>query len=500
MNIVGIEPEAPGLHVFGRAYFPRLGLAQLLTIAEQSGHQCEIFCEEIAPIPWDKVARADMILVSSITSTAPRAYALIEQIKEDVNSTAPILMGGAHVTFLPEEALAQGADYVFRHEADESFVQFLRWWTSQRNPRELLSIPGISFKIGDQYHHTPPPARVDLDTLPTPNLDLIYGYEKPSSIPLITSRGCPWNCDFCSEIAMFGKGYRFRSEQKVIEDIKYYDRRYGKSPIFFAEDNFGANRMRLERLCNSILDNGLVRSYDGQVRLDLAKHPGTLALMNRAGFQRAYIGYESTNPESLEAMGKGIGSDEMGHYTKIFHKQGIAIHAMWILGFDDDTLETVKNTIKACIKWRIETTQFLILVPIPGSRLYERFKKENRIFNWDWTKYDGHHVTFYPKKMTARQLQISVMLDAMPKLYRLGQTLRLFIQNNMRTGIGLFSRRHWHPVREFNANLLTLFARVWGKGATKRMKKPIREYLKQIPLISSRTSAPLSDESSSPQI
>lgn len=497
MYIVGIEPKAPGLHIFGKAYIPRLGLAQLLTIAEQSGHECEIFCEEITPIPRDKVARADMILVSSITSTAPRAYTLIDQIKEDINPTSPILIGGPHVTFLPEEALAQGADYVFRHEADESFAQFLDWWTSQRNPQELLSIPGLSFKIGDQFHHTPPPPRVDLDTLPTPNLDLIYGYEKPSSIPLITSRGCPWKCEFCSEIAMFGKGYSFRSEQKVIEDIKYYDRRYGKIPVFFAEDNFGANKSRVERLCNSILDNGLVRSYDGQVRLDLAKHPGTLALMNRAGFERAYIGYESTNLESLKAMGKGLSSDEMGRYTKIFHKRGIAIHAMWVLGFDEDTLETVKNTIKACIKWRIETSQFLILVPIPGSQLYERFKREDRIFNWDWSKYDGHHVTFYPRKMTASQLQIAVMLDAMPKLYRLGQTLRLFIRNNIRTGIGLFSRGRWHPVREFRANLLTLFVRVWGKGAARKMKKPIREYLKQIPPVSARTSTMMGDESSS---
>jgi radical SAM superfamily enzyme YgiQ (UPF0313 family) len=497
MYIVGIEPKAPGLHIFGKVYIPRLGLAQLLTIAERSGHECEIFCEEITPIPWDKVARADMILVSSITSTAPRAYTLIRQIKKDINPKAPILIGGAHVTFLPEEALSQGADYVFRHEADESFAQFLDWWTSQRDPQELLSIPGLSFKIGDQCHHTPPPPSVDLDTLPTPNLDLIYAYEKPSSIPVITSRGCPWKCEFCSEIAMFGKGYRFRSEQKVIEDIKYYDRRYGKTPIFFAEDNFGANKLRVERLCNSILDNGLVRSYDGQVRLDLAKHPGTLALMNRAGFERAYIGYESTNLESLEAMGKGLSSDEMGRYTKIFHKRGIAIHAMWVLGFDEDTLETVKNTIKACIKWRIETSQFLILVPIPGSRLYERFKKENRIFNWDWSKYDGHHVTFYPKKMTASQLQVAVMLEAMPRLYRLGQTLRLFIRNNMRTGIGLFSRRRWHPVREFRANLLTFFVRVWGKGATRKMRKPIREYLKQIHLVSARTSTMMGDKSSS---
>jgi len=487
MFLVGIEPKAPGLHIFSQLYLPRLGLPQLLTIAEQMGHRCEIFCEEIAPIPWDRVAQADMILVSSITSTVPRAYALIKKIKKEVNPEAPILIGGPHVTFLPEEALDNGADYVFRHEADQSFPQFLKWWISQREPQKLFAIPGLSFRIGDQYHHTSLPSVVDLDTLPTPNLDLIYGYQKPKAIPLMTARGCPWDCEFCSEIAMFGRGYRFRSEQKVIEDISYYDRRYGKTQIFIAEDNLGADRPRLERLCNSIVDNGLVRPFDGQVRLDLARHPRTLALMNRAGFGRVYIGYESTNPESLEATGKGLRSEEMAKYTKIFHDRGIAIHSMWILGFDDDTVETVKNTIRFCIKWRIETTQFLILVPLVGSRLYERFKRENRIFNWDWSKYDGHHVTFYPEGMTARQLQIAVMLDAMPRLYNRGQTLKIFIDNNVRTARGLFSLRRWHPIQELKANFLTLLARTWGRGATRKMRKPIREYLKQIPLLPFKT-------------
>ena len=486
MLIVGIEPKAPGLHIFSQSYIPRLGLPQLLTIAEQMGHQCEIYCEEIMPILWDKVARADMILVSSITPTAPRAYALIKKIREEVNPTAPVLIGGPHVTFLPEEALDNGADYVFQHEADESFVQFLKWWTSRREPHELFTVPGLSFRIGDRYHHTSSPPRVDLDTLPTPNLDLIYGYKKPKAIPLITSRGCPWGCEFCSEIAMFGRGYRFRSEQKLVEDIKYYDRRYGKIPIFIADDNLGANKLRLERLCCGIIDSGLVRSYTGQVRLDLAEHSQTLAIMNQAGFERAYIGYESTNPKSLEAMGKGLSYKQMARYTKIFHKHGIAIHAMWILGFDDDSLETVKETIRSSIQWRIETTQFLILVPVPGSQLYERFKRENRIFNWDWSKYDGHHITFYPKGMPARQLQIAVMLDAMPRLYNFGQTLKIFIVNNLRTATGLFSRRSWHPLREFKGNFITLFARMWGNGATKKMKKPIREYLKQIPFLSSK--------------
>jgi anaerobic magnesium-protoporphyrin IX monomethyl ester cyclase len=489
MFIVGIEPKAPGLHIFSKVYIPRLGLPQLLTIAREKGHNCEIYCEELTAIPWDRVAQADMVLISSLTSTVPRAYQFVRKIKEEIDSKIPVLLGGPHVTFLPEEALDNGVDYVFRNEGDESFPQFLEWWMAHSDHRELFDIPGLSFKMGDKYYHTPPAPRVDLNTLPTPDLDLIYGYEKPSSIPLITSRGCPWRCEFCSEVPMFGGCYRFRSEDKVIEDIRYYDRRYGKIPIFIAEDNFGANKPRLERLCRSIVDSKLVRPLDGQVRLDLAKHPQTLKLMTRAGFDRAYIGYESTNPDSLKSAGKGITPEKMEDYTKTFHKQGIAIHSMWILGFDDDTLETVRDTIRSCIKWKIETAQFLVLVPIPGSPLYERFKKENRIFNRDWSKYDGHHVTFYPKGMTARQLQIAVILDAMPRIYGLGQTFKIFVSNNIRIGMGLLKFRRWHPFRDLKGNILTLVVRIWGKGATRKMRKPIREYIKQIPMVGEKARA-----------
>jgi radical SAM superfamily enzyme YgiQ (UPF0313 family) len=485
MFIVGIEPKAPGMHIFSQTHMPRLGLPLLITIAGQMGHKGAIYCEDIAPIRWEDIERADMILISSLTSTIPRTFFLIKKIKEDINPRAPILIGGPHVTFLPEEALENGADYVFRHEADVSFLEFLHWWSDGRDAHKLLNIRGLSFRLGDKYHHTPPPSRVNLDTLPTPNLDLVYGMGKPDSLPLITSRGCPFDCDFCSEITMFGRAYRFRSEEKIIEDIKYYDRRYGKLDIFFADDNLGANRSRLERLCREIIKNRLTRFFSGQIRLDLAKQPETLKLLSRAGFERAFIGYESTNAETLEAAGKKLSAADMASYTRIIHKYDIEIHAMWVLGFDTDTLETIKENIRASIRWRLETSQFLILVPIPGSALYDRFKETGRIFNEDWSKYDGHHVTFYPTKMTPRQLQIAVMLDAMPKLYNYSQTLKIFIVDSWRTVKSSFKFRDWHPIRRSKGTLLTLVARIWGRRVSIKMRKPIKKYIREIPVLTS---------------
>jgi radical SAM superfamily enzyme YgiQ (UPF0313 family) len=464
---------------------PRLGLPQLLTIARQSGHQCEIYCEEIAPINWERIKQADMVMISSLTSTAPRAYSLIKKIRE-TNKRAPILMGGPHVTFLPEEALEMGADYVFRHEADEAFPAFLEWWQDGRDSLKLLKVPGLSVKVADGYHHAPAPHRVNLDNLPTPDLDLIVGFGKPGAIPLITSRGCPWDCDFCSEVAMFGRVFRFRSEERVLEDIKYYHQRYGKIPIFIADDNLAANIARLERLCRAIKESGLTRPLSGQIRLDLAKHPETLALMYKTGFERVYIGYESTNAESLEAVGKGLKSSDMARYTKTIHAKGLEIHAMWVLGFDTDTINTIKDNFRAAMRWGLETSQFLILVPIPGSKFYEQLKKEGRIFNHDWSRYDGHHVTFYPARISPRQLQVAVMLEAMPKLYNHWQTLRILINENWRSAKAAFRLRSWHPIRRVKTTLITFVVRIWGRAVTRKMKRPIRTYLAQIPPVDSR--------------
>ncbi len=483
MFIVGIEPRAPGLHIFSGARLPRLGLPLLFTMAQAMGHQGEIYCEDIAPIDWERVRQADIICISSITSTIPRTYEFIRKIRQELKLTTPILIGGPHVTFLPDEALDHGADYAFRHEADHSFPTWLQWWTSGRDPRGLFDIPDLSFRVGNQNHHnTADHTRqwVDLDTLPTPDLRLIVGYDKPSTLPLITSRGCPFNCDFCSEYAMFGRRYRFRSESRIINDLEFYDRIYGTTPVFIADDNAAANPARLEELCTSIVNNGLVRQFSCQVRLDLGKRPRTIAQMIQAGVNRAFIGYESVNQLSLDAAGKKLKSEEMRSLTKVFHRYGIAIHAMWILGFDDDTIDTVKQTIRSCIRWGIETSQFLILVPIPGAPLYQRFVKQRRIIVRDWAKYDGHHVTFKPMGMTARQLQIAVMLDAMPRVYNHWQTYKLLWRNNLQLAWGVLTRKVKHPLINLKGNIETFFARLGGRRAIVKIRPQVTRYLKRI--------------------
>jgi len=501
MLIVGIEPKAPGLHMFTQVYTPRAGLPRLLPRAQELGHQCVIFCEELrqSQLDWTLVSKADLILVSSTTSTAPRAYQLVAKAKR-LNPRATILGGGPHFTFECQEALESGIDFVFRHWADSSFFEWLEWYQSLEDTqvisgddlRRLSEIGGLAFMTGNQVHKTAMPRQVDPDSWATPDFRLVTGY-KPRTLTMITSEGCDHKCEFCSEWTMHGGKYRVRSAERVLADLVFYRRIYGRIPIFFGDDNLAADQKdstgqvtvsgvdRLTQLCQMIIDHGLQGSYSGQVRLALADHPGVLALMSRAGFNRACIGYESINPDNAQATGNKLEFARMGEQTAMFHKHGIAVHAMWIMGFDPDTLATIAETVKAAINWRIETNQFMVLVPIPGSPLRKRLEREGRIIHSaGWDKYDGHHVVFYPKLMKSWELQAAVMLRAMPKVYNLGQTLGIYLSSNFRTLVRWINRRAPHPGIEFQSHTITLVLRVVGRNMVRRVGKPARDYFEEL--------------------
>jgi radical SAM superfamily enzyme YgiQ (UPF0313 family) len=237
-KILLIEPKSPNYHVFSKFTIPRLGLPQLGAILKKEGYSVRIILEELEHkkrIDYRKIEdyKPDLVGISTITSTAPHAYNIADRIKDLLK--IPVVFGGAHPSFMPEEALRHG-DYVIRKEADTSFLQLIK---SIGGNGKLEDINGISFNSKNGFMHNPDADIIrDLDSLPNPDLTLIENYQKLDVIPIDTSRGCPHGCSFCSVIKMFGRNYRFKSPAKVVENLKKYP---GKS-IFFVDDNFTANK------------------------------------------------------------------------------------------------------------------------------------------------------------------------------------------------------------------------------------------------------------------
>jgi radical SAM superfamily enzyme YgiQ (UPF0313 family) len=422
-KMIFIEPKAPNLHIFSQFTLPRLGSFILGTLMKNRGWEVEVIIEELNPIDYTSIETADLIGISTITSTAPRAYAIAKKIR---NAGVPVIIGGPHVTFLTEEAL-QYADFVIRGEGEEALMAFAEAWV---NGRDFTRVPNLSYHSDNQIIHNPMnPFIQDLNEVPYPDPDLLKSSTLSmlghKIIPIQTSRGCPFDCSFCSVTGMFGKKYRFRSTESIIEELRQYDPK--KHDIFFYDDNFTANRKRAKELLTTMIDRGLKFHWSTQVRSDIARDLELVRLIKKAGCHTLYIGFESVNPNSLKSMKKAQTVQEIRHAVKIFRRHGLNIHGMFVYGFDEDNWETVKKTVKFAKKARLMSTQFLILTPLPGSEFYQKMQRENRICFRDWNLYDAHHVVFQPKQFSLIDLQ-KAQLYSHSRFYSWIESIRRFFQ------------------------------------------------------------------------
>ncbi|MBN2368388.1 radical SAM protein, partial [Candidatus Woesearchaeota archaeon] len=413
-KILLIEPKSPDYHVFSKFKIPRLGLPQVGTILKKKGYKVKIIFQEVEKkkrIDYSKIRRfkPDIVGISTITSTAPIAYMIAKKIKELFN--VPVVFGGAHPSFMPEESLRHG-DYVIRKEGDVSFLQLIE---SLNNKKPLEHIQNLSFKNKNGFVHNPEAAPIcDLDSLPNPDLRLIDNYERLSLVPISTSRGCPYGCKFCSVIKMFGRGYRYKSNRKIIQDMKQYP---GKS-IFIVDDNFAADKNRAKELLRLMLKEGINNDWSAQVRTDIYKDEELMSMMKETNCTHVYIGFESINPDSLKGCNKRQTVEDIERSIKAIHEHDISIHGMFVFGFDSDTKKTIQETVKFAKRLEIDTVQFMILTPLPGTDTYHELDRENRIFYKRWESYDGHHALFNPKKISAYDLQVETV-KAMNKFYSL---------------------------------------------------------------------------------
>lgn len=404
-KIVFIEPNPPDLHVFARMPLPRLGTLYLGTMLKEKGYDVKSYVEALGELDLEDILKADAVGISSITSTSSRSYEIAKLIKK---AGIPVFMGGPHVTYMPDEALDY-CDYVIRGEADDIFLDFIE--ALENGGKGMDKVPGLSFKRnGEIIHNQSPQFCKDLDKLPCPDYSILHnfgtekGLKKFTIAPIMTSRGCPYDCSFCSVTSMFGQKYRFRSKDKVLEELDKV-RGLGGNWVFFYDDNFIAHKKRTKELLQAMIDNKLTPNWTAQVRVEVAKDPELMDLMRRSGCHTVYIGFESVNPRTLEIYNKKQSVEDIENCIQTLHKNGIRIHGMFVFGSDMDTIETIDETVSFAKRNDLETIQFLILTPLPGTQTYRDLEREGRIISKDWSLYDAHHVVFEPKQMSFYDLQ-----------------------------------------------------------------------------------------------
>ena len=414
MRITFIEPSPPGFHIYSFVKQVRIGLPLMATMLRDRGHDVRVCAEALGDIDWNRVLSSDLVGISTTTSTVIKAYRYAEKARE---AGIPVAMGGPHVTFQAEEAM-EYCDFVVRGEGEEAIMELADYL---RGRRTLDSILGLTYraKDGTVVNNPARPLRATLTDLPWPDYSLVDHQEKIFPLPLLTSRGCPHDCEFCSVVMMFGRKYRRVSPESVVEEIK----KLRPKQIFFYDDNFIITKKSAKKLLAQMIRQDVSTRFSAQIRVDSVCKAGRvdhelLKLLKEAGCTMVYLGLESVNPETLALYNKRQGVEDIRGGLAALHSYGIDTHGMFVFGADTDTRESMKATVDFTIENGISSVQFLALTPLVGTRTFEQLEREGRLFTRNWSLYDGHHVVFRPKQMSPWELQEAVM-EAHLRFYNL---------------------------------------------------------------------------------
>ena len=476
-KVLFIEPRSPQEHIFSRVAIPRLGSLLLGTILQQQGMEVKVVIEEMSAPNYRKLDfQPDLVCISSISSTAPRTYELADFYRE---RGLPVVLGGAHPSFLPLEGL-EHADYVVCGEGDEALPELVNALT---NGGSLADIPNLCYRDGDTIHQNPwRPFLGDLDSLPIPDYTLIHGWKarnRRGVVSIATSRGCPFNCSFCSVIMMFGRKHRVTSIDRVIAEIRQNGLQ--ARHIFFCDDNFTADRQRTKALCERIIAEGLKIEWSAQVRVESAKDPELLELMARSGCFVVFVGLESINPATLKAYNKSQTVQGIKDCVNNFHHYGIKVHGMFVFGSEEDHFQVIRDTVGFSRQLDLDSLQYLMLTPLPGTPFYKEMEAQNRIICRDWSQYDGHHTVFQPRQFTPFELQMETT-RAMKKFYSWTSVIkRLIARDLFFAKMKAFGRiLLWKATLKRNNHFVQLQEQLYARGNQLRQWLPKKGRLPRV--------------------
>ena len=385
MKLRLIIPLAQQSILGGDLYFrlPSLGPLKVAA-ATPSGWEIRIIDEKVETIDFSEPV--DLVGISVLTPVAPRAYRIADEYRR---RGVTVVMGGMHPSKLPEEALAH-CDAVVIGEAEGLWQRLLEDFQQGRLQRI--------------YRHAGYPS---LDNLPLPDWDL---YRDKRYLPVHfveTTRGCPYDCEFCAVTNSYGARFRNRPLDEVereLQSLKPFPGRFKiHNAVFFVDDLINSNPRYAKELFRRIRPYNL--RWLGQATTLIARDREMLELMAKSGCMGLLIGFETLSAESLSSVGKGFNRPQQ--YQEIInriHDAGIGIDGAFVFGFDHDDPGVFERTLEFVIKAKLDICYFSILTPYPGTALYRKLRAENRIIDEDWSHYNSCSVVFRPKQMSPEAL------------------------------------------------------------------------------------------------
>ncbi|MBN1883799.1 MAG: B12-binding domain-containing radical SAM protein [Deltaproteobacteria bacterium] len=394
MKILLVYPFMPDVYHRLGFILPPLGLGYLAAVAGNMGHEVTILDLNVTGGKGlEGLSRYDLVGVTMDTSRYHRA---LEAAGEAMRAGARVVLGGPHATFVADDLLAGGVCHdVIRGEGEESFGDLLSALDRGDDCEGILGISTV--KNGKIIHNSDRPPPEHLDALPFPDRE-IMGMDSYRRLTLggrhitsmVTSRGCPHNCDFCSSSVFSGTVWRTRGPENITREIEEIVHRHRFGAVCFMDDNFTMNPERVIRICDEIEKRSLDIYWWCFSRSDIiVKNETMVRRMAETGCRYVFMGIESASDETLKQFGKRSTTDKAARAVGLLKKYDIETMGSFIIGWPYETASMVKNTIRYSKQLGLGGAQYSILTPYPGTKLYREHGW--RIFEDNWEKFDCLH-------------------------------------------------------------------------------------------------------------
>lgn len=384
MRIALVSPKGPLYRHRGGAFgkslrYQPLTLTTLAALVPpELGASLTLYDEGIGDLP--SPLDADLVGITVITGNAPRAYELAERLRAEGKT---VVLGGPHVTLLPEEA-ARHADAICVGYAEDSWPQLLRDYAAGRLQPRYVQAADFS---------------LDRSDMPFARRDLLDGRRYLTQAVFEATRACGHDCEFCVAPSAWGRRQYQKPVDWVVRDIQ----QFGARKLIFVDLNLVSDKTYARELFTALMP--LKVQWFGLSTVLIAHDDDLLELMARSGCRGLLLGLETVTAASLGDARKSF-NQSVGYTGLIrrLHSLGIAVQGCFVFGLDHDTPAVFDDTVAFAIDAGIDLPRFAVLTPFPGTPLHRRLQSEGRILTQDWSLYDGQHVVFQPLRMSVREL------------------------------------------------------------------------------------------------
>ncbi len=409
-RILLVNPPYKSLYRAVKFKTPPLGLLYVAAFCEKAGFKVDLHDMNVGKT-LDQDPDFDRYDVVGVTAETSRIKAAARLGKAARARGSLVVLGGPHAMFDADALFGDGVcDLIVCGEGEETFVEILQ---ARKTGATFSEIPGLiyvgrdgkpvrtakrSYKTPvDQY---PLPARHLLD--PEHHTSWTLGGRRVASI--LSSRGCPYDCVFCSSSQFTGRGFRPRSPRSVVDEVEHCVKEYGYEGVVFVDDNFTLNVKRVTDICDDLIARRLGIRFWALCRTDtIARSEELVKKMAEAGAFSFLMGVESPHQEVLDSFGKKTKVERTEQAMAMLRKYGIDAHPSYIIGNIDESRDMILETVRYARRLGTESAQFSLLTPFPGTRLFD--ENQDRIFDRDWDRYDTVHSVMRTDRVSPKALE-----------------------------------------------------------------------------------------------